>query len=52
MIDAHLATLAWWAAVAVASGFVVFIGGMVFATRREQERQEWIARRRQREMRR
>lgn len=52
MIDAHLASLAWYAAMALIVAFVAFLAGMVHQAKIDQERREWEARRRAREMRR
>lgn len=52
MIDAHLAALAWYAAIALVVGFIVFELGVMWGIRQEQQRREWEARRREREMRR
>ncbi len=52
MIDVHLAAMAWYAAMALIVASVSFLAGMVHQAKLDQERREWEARRRQREMRR
>lgn len=52
MIDAHLAALAWYAAIIVAFFYSGFLAGMAHQAKNEERRREWAARRREREMRR
>lgn len=52
MIDAHLASLSWHAAVALMFAGALFGAGMAFSEKQGAERREWEARRRAKEMRR